>query len=68
VQTGSDHLARPGHHHTAHQHECAKPEWHDATLSPAERRLLLANANRSEFQFTLNQDNTKFTAQFDDLF
>jgi len=60
VKTGSDHLVRPGHHHTSQQHDSAKPEWHDATLFPAGRPLPRANANRSEFQFTLNQDTNSW--------
>lgn len=56
VKTGPGHLVQPGHSATSRQHESETPGWHDATLFPAGRPLPLANANRSEFQFTLNQD------------
>jgi hypothetical protein len=56
VKTGPDHLAQPGYHTTSQQHKSEKPEWHDATLFLHGRSLPLANVNRSEFQFTLNQD------------
>jgi hypothetical protein len=60
VKTGPDQVrsdrVRPGRYPTSHQHHREKPVWQDARLSPARSPLPLANANRSEFQFTLNQD------------
>jgi putative addiction module component (TIGR02574 family) len=60
VKTGPDQgpsdQGRPGRTTTSHQHESEKPVWHDARLPTARRLLPLANADRPEFQFTLNQD------------
>ena len=50
-------LGRPDRSHTSHQHQSEKPLWQDATVFPHGRPLPLANADRSKFQFTLNQDN-----------
>ena len=36
-------------------HQCDKPSRHDAANSPTGGRSPLANANRSKFQFTVNQ-------------
>jgi hypothetical protein len=58
VKTGPDQV-RPGHTHTSQQHHSAKPLWHDATVPTAGRPLPLANADRCEFQFTLNQDSDR---------
>jgi hypothetical protein len=58
VKTGPNHLARPGHSLTSQQHPREKPEWQDATRFPQGRTLPLANADRLQFQFTLNQDKT----------
>lgn len=55
VKTGPDDL-RPSRTPTSHQHQSEKPGWHDANLFPAGRPLPLANADRPEFQLTLNQD------------
>ena len=56
VKTGPD-VLRPGRFTTSHQHQSAKPVWHDARLQPAGSLLQLAIADQSEFQFTLNQDS-----------
>jgi hypothetical protein len=60
VKTGPDQVSRdqvrPGRFTTSHQHQSAKPVWQDAGLPTAGCVPLFANADRSEFQFTLNQD------------
>ncbi len=40
-------------------HQRAKPWRHDAATIPAGCPFLLANANRSKFQFTVNQDTAR---------
>ena len=36
-------------------HQCDKPSRHEAAISPTGCHSTLANANRSKFQFTVNQ-------------